>query len=193
MPEIIYCVAASLDGFIATPDGGISWLAPFETLGEDYGYEAFYASIDALLLGSRTYEQVLTFESWPYPGKPCWVFSRRSLAPARPEVRVTAESPREVATELDALGSHKTWLVGGGRLAGAFEAAGLITEYIVAIIPVLLGAGIPLFSVPHAELPGLPQGSKTFPDGQALRLAAHSVYPNGVVQLRYSRPKATEP
>jgi dihydrofolate reductase len=193
MPEIVYYVAASLDGYIATPDGGIAWLEPFEGTGEDYGYSAFYASVDTLLLGSRTYEQVLTFESWPYPGKPCWVFSRRSLAPARPEVRVTAQRPREVAAELDALGSHKAWLVGGGLLAGAFEAEGLITEYMVAIIPVLLGAGIPLFCAPAAELEGLSSALSTLPSVQALRLVAHSVYQNGVVQLHYSRSKVTEP
>jgi dihydrofolate reductase len=104
MPEIIYYVASSLDGYIATPDGGIAWLAPFESAGEDYGYAAFYASVDALLLGSRSYEQVLGFPSWPYPGKPCWVFSRRVLERADPLVILTPKSPREVASELDMRG-----------------------------------------------------------------------------------------
>jgi len=63
--EIIYYVAASLDGFIATPDGGIDWLKPFEGTGEDYGYGGFYASIEAVLLGRVTYEQCLQFSEWP--------------------------------------------------------------------------------------------------------------------------------
>jgi len=174
--DIIYYVAASLDGYIATPDGGIAWLAPFEATGEDYGYAEYYASLDALLLGSRTYEQALTFGSWPYPGKPCWVFSRRPLEAAQREVTVTARPPREVAPELEARGIRRAWLVGGGQIASAFRAESLITEYIVSIIPVILGAGIPLFSGPAAE--------------EKLDLVDHKIYPDGVVQARYrpSRP-----
>ena len=172
MSEIIYYVATSLDGYIATPDGGIGWLAPFEATGEDYGYAAFYASVEALLLGSRTYEQFLTFGSWPYPGKPYWVFSQRSLAPAQPEVSVTAGSPREVAAELEARGIRRAWLVGGGQLAAAFRAEALITEYIVSIIPVILGAGIPLSGSAGSE--------------EKLELVEHKNYANGVVHVRYA-------
>jgi uncharacterized protein YhfF/dihydrofolate reductase len=160
MPEIIYYVATSLDGYIATADGGIAWLTPFETADEDYGYAAFYASVEALLLGSRTYEQLLTFDPWPYSGKPCWVFSRRALSPARPEVTVTARSPREIAAELEARAIRRAWLVGGGQIAAAFRDDGLITEYIVSIIPVILGAGTSLFGAPAEDLRGFPQTSK---------------------------------
>ena len=89
MPAVLYYVAASLDGYIATHDGGVEWLSPFEGTGEDYGFAQFYASVDALLLGSRTYEQSLTFRVWPYPGKLCWVFSQRPLPVSRPEVILT--------------------------------------------------------------------------------------------------------
>jgi len=179
MTEIIYYVAASLDGYIATPDGGVGWLAPFEGAGEDYGYAAFYASVDALLLGSRTYEQVLTFGEWPYAGKPCWVFSRRPPAPARLGVIVTAQTPGQVAADLEARGIRRAWLVGGGQLAGAFRVEGLIGETIVSIIPVLLGAGIPLFGAP---------ASTTV---ETLKLVEHKVYANGVVQLRYASTTST--
>jgi dihydrofolate reductase len=185
MSEIVYYVATSLDGYIATPDGGIAWLAPFEATGEDYGYAAFYASVDALLLGSRTYEQVVTFGPWPYPGKPCWVFSRQSLAPTQPEVTVTAGSPREAAAELEARGIHRAWLVGGGQLAAAFRAEALITEYIVSIIPVILGAGIPLFAAPLPDFLGSWEASKILPAGEALTLVEEEAFRNGVVQLRY--------
>jgi len=59
MLDIIYYVAVSLDGFIAAPEGGVEWLAPFETADEDYGYSAFYASVEAVFLGSRTYQQAM--------------------------------------------------------------------------------------------------------------------------------------
>lgn len=80
--EIVYYVAASLDGFIATPDGGIEWLKPFEGGEEDYGYGAFYASVEAVLLGRVTYEKSLEFPEWPYAGKPYW--SSRGQTETRP-------------------------------------------------------------------------------------------------------------
>jgi hypothetical protein len=70
MPEIVYYVAASLDGYIATTEGKVDWLSAFEGTEEDYGYAEFYSTVDALLLGSRTYEQILAFGEWPYSGKP---------------------------------------------------------------------------------------------------------------------------
>jgi len=171
--EVVYYVAASLDGYIATPDGGVAWLAPFESSDEDYGYNQFYASTDAVLLGSRTYKQCLGFDSWPYPGKPCWVFSTRRLKAGAAGVTVTARSPAKVVAELNAGGYRRAWLVGGGKLAASFRAKGLITEYVVSVIPVVLGAGIPLFAS---------RGPK-----ESLALAESKPYPSGLVQLRYRR------
>ena len=158
--EIIYYVAASLDGFIATPDGGIDWLKPFEGTSEDYGYGDFYASVEAVLLGRTTYEQCLQFPEWPYAGKPYWMFSSAN-----------GNTPASVTAEMKARGLRRAWLVGGGKLAAAFRAERLITEHIVSIVPVLLGAGIPLF------------------DGRGprdeLRLLGSRSYPSGIVQVRY--------
>ena len=175
MPEVIYYVAASLDAYVATPDGGVEWLSPFEAAGEDYGYADFYASVDVVLLGSRTYEQLLTFATWPYAGKPCWVFSQRQFTMAQPEVTQTHHDPAQVIHTLQARGFCRAWLVGGGALAASFRAGGLITEYIVSIIPVILGAGVPLLASPGPR--------------ESLQLAASTSYPNGVVQLRYLRNK----
>ena len=170
MPEIIYYVAASIDGYIATPDGGVDWLAPFEGGLEDYGYSAFYDSVDAILLGSRTYEQVLTFGDWPYPGKPSWVFSAREF-PVEPEVTFTHASPVEIAADLDAPGTRRAWLVGGAALASSFRNVGLITEYIISVMPVVLGGGIPLFAKPGPR--------------EKLTLVSEMRYEDGVVQLTY--------
>jgi len=158
--EIIYYVASSLDGLIATPDGGIDWLKPYEGTNEDYGYAEFYASIEAVLLGRATYEKCLEFPEWPYAGKPYWVFSRSN-----------GNTPASVVAEMKARGLRRAWLVGGGKLAAAFRAAGLITEHIVAIVPVLLGAGIPLFDGPGPT--------------QQLRLLSSRSFASGIVQLRY--------
>lgn len=143
MPEIVYYVASSLDGFIATSDGSVAWLDEFAG-DEDYGYADFLASVDALLIGSATYEQVLTFGDWPYAGKPTFVFSSRALPIADESVAITAEEPATAARGLDEAGIARAWLVGGGELAGAFARQGLIDRYIVSVMPVLLGQGVPL-------------------------------------------------
>lgn len=171
MLEVVYYVAASLDGYIATPGGGIDWLAPFESSGEDYGYTRFYDAIDAVIVGSTTFRHSLTFGSWPYPGKPVWVFSSRALEVDRDDVTVTADAPGMVSRAIEQRGLSRAWLVGGGALAGSFQQAGLITEFIVSVIPIILGEGIPLFG--EAGPP------------QRLRLLDTTSYPDGIVQLRY--------
>jgi dihydrofolate reductase len=169
--EVIYYVAASADGYIATRDGGIGWLRAFETPGEDYGYTAFYASVDVLFMGSRTYRQCLGFGRWPYADKPAWVFSTRALDGLPPGVSVTAHSPAELVRSLESRWLRRAWLVGGGALAGDFVAAGLVTEYIISVMPVLLGDGIPLLGGARVE--------------EALELGDARRFANGVMQLRY--------
>lgn len=169
--EVAYYVAASLDGYIATPEGGIDWLKPYETAHEDYGYAAFYASVDAVLMGSHTFEQCLTFDRWPYADKPCWVFSARRYGRVPPGVTITNEPPAQLLAGLRSQWLKRAWLVGGGKLAASFAAHELIDEYIVAVIPVLLGRGIPL-------LDGAPLRAE-------LNLVDAKRYASGVMQLRY--------
>jgi dihydrofolate reductase len=173
VPQVIYYVAASVDGYIATMDGGIEWLAPFEGTSEDYGYAEFYDSVEAVLLGRRTYETSLAFDEWPYPRKPCWVFSHGNIRSLSADVIRTAQGPLQVMDHMEKSGIKRAWLVGGGALAASFRAEGLITEYIITIVPVVLGAGVPLFTDP-----GPPE---------RLQLVEAKSYPKGLVQLRYSR------
>lgn len=175
MLEVIYYVAASLDGFIATETGGLDWLKPFESSGEDYGYGAFYRTIDSVIVGRTTFEQSLDFAEWPYPDKPVWVLSSRPLATARDEVTVTADAPVAVVDDLARRGLRRAWLVGGGSLAGSFQRAGLITEYIVSVMPALLGCGIPLLGA-----------AGSLNAAAQLRLLGTTTYPDGVCQLRYA-------
>jgi dihydrofolate reductase len=177
--EVIYYVAVSLDGYIAPRDRGLSWLAPFESPEEDYGYADFYRSVAAVLMGSQTFRQAAQFPQWPYPEKPCWVFSRQFLHTSLPHVFVTDQSPQEAVAELDRRGCQRAWLVGGGQLAGSFRVQGLITEYIITVIPVLLGAGVPLFGSPALA--------------ERLHLVASKIYPTGLVQLHYLRDSGAVP
>jgi dihydrofolate reductase len=170
-PEVVYYVASSLDGFIATADGSVAWLAPFEASVEDYGYAEFLTGVDGLLFGRRTYEQSLTFGPWPYAGTPAWVFSHARVE-AMPDVRVTDRTPAEVVAEASTLGLRRLWLVGGGALARSFLEAGLIDEYIISLIPVVLGGGVPIFAAPGRQ--------------ERLRLVAETTFHDGVVQVHYS-------
>lgn len=171
LTQLIYYVAVSLDGFIAPLDGSLDWLAPYNAGGEDYGYGEFYKTVDALIEGSKTYEQTLTFGEWPHPGRPCWVVTNRKFESKRTEVHFTSVTPAELIHHLSALDHKRVWLVGGSQLAASFRAAGLITEYVLSIIPVFLGAGRPLFAT------GGPV--------ENLRLVEFKPYPSGLVQLRY--------
>jgi dihydrofolate reductase len=172
MGEVVYYVATSLDGYIAAADGGVDWLDAVEHGGEDYGYASFFSSVDLMLMGRRTYDQARGFGPWPYGEVPCRIFTSRALEDPPPGVEATPLGPQEALRGIDTPW-NRAWLVGGARLAASFRAAGLIDEYIVSIIPSVLGSGVPLF-----EGPG---------DIHSLRLIESKPYPSGVVQVRYRR------
>ena len=173
MPDIVVYIACSLDGYIATPTHGLDWLTRYDSPDEDYGYQAFYQSIDGMVMGSGTYPHIPMQGGWPYAGKPCWVVSHRPLASHHPDVLVTAASPEALRDEMAQRGLKRVWMIGGGKLIASFREKGLIHEYIITVIPTILGAGIPLFPTPGPA--------------EALRLAESRTYPNGLVQLRYLR------
>jgi dihydrofolate reductase len=102
MKATVY-IATSLDGFIAREDGAIDWLPPIDLTGEDYGYQAFMDSVDALVMGRNTYELVLAFEAWPYGNKPVIVLSSQPLHipnTIAPTVEAMTASPQEVVHRL---------------------------------------------------------------------------------------------
>ena len=170
-PALVYYVVASLDGYIARPDGQVDWLQEAEDTDDDHGYTAFYAGIDGLLMGRATYDVVRSFGSnWPYTGKPCLVLARNPLEQTPSGVQGRHCTPGEALDELSGRGCRRVWLVGGGSLAGNCLAAGLLDELVVTIVPRLLGAGIPLFST------GLER---------RLRLQKQQSFPSGLTQLHY--------
>ena len=169
-PLLRYYVAASLDGFIATRDGGVAWLDPFNDA--DFGYTAFLAEIGTVVLGRATYDQVLSFGDWPYGGKRGYVVTSTTLADPPDGVEAHHGDLRGLATHLRAEGDKDIWVVGGGRTAAGFLAAGALDRIELFVMPVLLGAGIPF----------LPEG----PRAADLTLLASEAGPLGVVKLTYS-------
>jgi dihydrofolate reductase len=169
--EVIYSAGVSLDGFIADENGGVDWLHAAMVPGEGYGLEEFMASVDAILIGSLTYEKMLGLGGGGSGSRtPSWVFSSRSFK-AKGRMTVTSESPAQVVASLPQQGIRRAWLMGGGKLASSFLAAGLIDELSLGVMPVVLGRGIPLFDG------GIPVTS--------LRLVESKPYKGGALGVTY--------
>jgi dihydrofolate reductase len=161
-------IAASLDGYIARPDGGLDWLLSYDDGGDDRGYAAFIAGVDVIVMGRGTFETVLSFDPWPYD-LPVLVLSSTmggSDVPDRLQGRVAVANltPAGAMAHLAQAG-HKRAYVDGGRLVQAFLAAGLIEDMIVTRAPVLLGTGRPLFGGLPQDVPLTHLGTKAYPSG----------------------------
>ena len=169
-------IAASVDGFIAGPQGELDWLIRPEYAPEKIeglSYAEFIATVDALVMGRNTFETVMTFEPWPYESTPVIVLTHRILEmpeALQGKVRVLSGSPEEIVARLGAEGKRHLY-IDGGKTIQQFLRAGLIDELTITRIPILLGAGIPLFD-----------GSYLL---HSLRLIASVASENGVVQDRY--------
>ncbi len=170
-PQLRIYIAMSLDGFIATADGGVDWLETFRPA--DYGYGAFIAEIGAIVMGRTTYEQIRTFGEWPYPGKATIVVSSQQIESLPDSTRVSTFDAEGLAGELRGVDGD-VWILGGSRTIRGFLDAGAINRIELFVMPVLLGDGLPLFerSVLHAPL----------------QLNDMRKYSNGVVRLTYSLP-----
>lgn len=163
-------VGTSVDGFIARANGDLDFLPPGG--GEPHGYEEFMATVDALVIGRKTFETVLAFSAWPYGEKPVFVLSTRTLSPAPrgAVVEHMSGNPAEIISLLAARGIQHVYVDGGITIQG-FLRAGLIQRLIITRVPVLIGDGVPLFS--------------TVPRDLQLRHVATRHYQSGLVQSEY--------
>lgn len=149
--KTIFYTAASLDGFLATPDDDIAWLESRGNPSEDT-YTPFIANVGAICMGSATYAFLLRHvekgNPWPNP-QPTWVFTTRKLpVPAGADVRFVQGDVRPVHAAMRAAAPGKdVWVCGGGGLAAAFLEAGLLDELVVTVASCTLGAGKPLLPV----------------------------------------------
>lgn len=174
----VFC-ASSTDGYIATLDDDLSWLDAAVGEGEDYGYDEFIATVDALAIGRGTYDYVAravgTGGPHPWGERSVYVFTHRPPAPTDEVwagVTFWAPTPREALAHWEAAG-HERVYVDGGQVIGQFLAEGLIDDFTLTKAPVLLGEGRPLF----------PPG----PMRASLRLDDVRAFPSGMLNLYYSR------
>lgn len=174
MPEGEVFIATSLDGYIARPDGDVSWLSdcPLPE-GEDFGYGELMERVDALVLGRKSYEKVLSFGDWPYE-KPVKVLSRTlpacSACDTDGRVEILDRDPLGIMEALAREGARRVY-VDGGAVVSAFLRSGLIDRMTITRLPILLGEGVPLFCS-TGEI--------------ALRHEGTRCWPNGFVQSTYS-------
>ncbi len=172
MRKVVYFVASSLDGFIARKDGRVDWLFS----DGDYGYARFYASVDTVIAGRKTYEQALAFGD-TFPGKKCCVLSRTMKRPKSDNAEIVSGPLRRLITRLRKKRGKDIWLAGGGAVAGQALDGGLIDRLIVSIHPVALGSGIPLFA-----------GARR---GRVFTLHRTKSFPSGLLQVEYRKaPRA---
>ena len=165
-------IGTSLDGFIARANDDLDWLP--EGGGEPHGYNEFMASVDALVIGRKTYEKVLTFGAWPYGEKRVVVLSSRPVdlsAAHGGVVERMSGSPAEIISRLAAGGAQHLY-VDGGITIQRFLRAGLVHRLIITRVPVLIGEGIPLFG--------------SLPRDIRLRHVSTRHYPSGLVQSEYA-------
>lgn len=164
MRQIRYQVACSLDGYIAGPNGAFDWII----MDPEIDFDALFAEFDTLLMGRRTYEAT----GGGFPGMKAYVFSR-TLNPAdHPDVAVVRDSAEQTVRELRSGEGKDIWLFGGGALFRSLLELGLVDTVELAVIPVLLGGGIPLLPSPAVR--------------KRLVLEDHRLYrTSGIMLLKY--------
>jgi dihydrofolate reductase len=181
MRKIIVYIATSADGFIARKDGAVDWLDRPPIKG-NYGMGAFYKSIDTILWGRKTYEMVLKFEAEGKGGPEDfreiknYAFSRRPPRKVARGFEFVKEPIKKFAKRLRAQKGKDIWMMGGGGIIASFLDEGAIDEFIIHVIPVFIGEGIPLIAPRHRTLP--------------LKLLSLKKYSDGVVRLHYKVSEA---
>jgi dihydrofolate reductase len=177
MRKIVVYIATSADGFIARPDGSVDWLNRPRTAG-DYGMGAFRRSIDSIVLGRKTYEFGLQHGARFGMQPRHYVFSRNATGLVKaPGVEFVSEEPATFAKRLREQRGKNIWMMGGAELIGAFVDQDQIDEFIIHVIPTLIGEGIPLLG----------------PGRREIQLSLHSCkhFLDGVVRLHYRVAKQT--
>jgi len=177
--KTVFYTAASLDGYIADSNHSLDWLFQFGD-GEENSFHAFFRDVGAIVMGSNTYEWLLTNhvyaesdqpKPWPHE-QPTWVFTSRVL-PQVPgaNIKFVSGDVAPVFSEMsEAAAGRNIWLAGGGDLAAQFHRRGFLDEIVLTIAPVLLNAGAPLFTTEVVTPP--------------LKLLQVKPHPNGLTEMR---------
>lgn len=171
--KVILYIACSLDGYIAKPNDDLSFLAMVEQEGEDYGYHAFVESVDTVILGRRTYDWVMAqVPEFPHADKETYVISRSGKATIG-KTQFYSGDLQELLTKLKQKEGKNIFVDGGAQVVSLLLKDKLIDEFIISIIPVLLGEGTRLFQENYPE--------------QQLEFISNKAFPSGLLQMHYRR------
>jgi dihydrofolate reductase len=170
--KIIVHIAASADGYIASPDGSLDWLTSRAAPKGFYGLPEFARSVDAKILGRRTFDLSVAMGARFGTDDVHYVFSRRQPPASVPAgVQFVTQPIGAFAEALRRQAGKNVWMMGGGEIIGAFLDEDAIDEFIITVVPIFIREGIPLIAGRHREV--------------ALRLRSATPFPDGVVQLHY--------
>ncbi len=173
--KVVLYISMSLDGYIASKDNELGFLSMVEQQGEDYGYNEFVKSVDTIIIGRKTYENVIAMGyDYPHVDKDVYIITRT----ARPSIGTFKFYTNDL-TQLVKLLKNKPgkniYCDGGAEVANQLMKNDLIDEYIISVIPILLGEGIKLFKGGRPE--------------QKLILVSSKQFDKGLTQLHYKRPE----
>ena len=168
MRRVRYSVVMSLDGYIAGPKGEADWIV----VDPEFDFNALFSQFDIILVGRKTFDTMVVAGRVLIPGMKTIVFSRTLKQQDHPEVVIVTDNHREIVAALKAAPGKDIWLFGGGSLYCSLAEDGLVDTVEVSIVPILLGAGVPL-------LPSLAKRIK-------LSLTSHRVRKTGMVSLEYA-------
>lgn len=164
--KVIVHIAVSADGYIARPDGDLDWLTSRPAPPGFYGIEKFMQTIDAKVLGRKTYEASLHLGATFEPGQPTFVFSRGELPAHVPAgVQFVTEPITDFVDTLRRAPGRHIWLMGGGDLIASFLDEQAIDEFIISVVPVFIGDGVPLLARRHRHVPLELKSVEHFDDG----------------------------
>ncbi len=170
--KIIVNIAMSADGFIARADGNLDWLTTRPAPKGFYGLPKFSRTVDAKILGRKTFDISVKMGANFGANDSHYVFSRRTRPATAPAgVEFVTESIRTFVERLRKQDGKNIWMMGGSEIIASFLDEDAIDEFIVSIVPVFIGEGVPLIAARHREVP--------------LRLLSSQKFPDGVVQLHY--------
>ncbi len=175
MRKVVAYIGVSLDGYIADKDGGVDWLLGDGSDSENFGsYPEFIETVDTVILGHTTYHHIATELSpdvWPYDGKMSYVLTHKKLSDLA-EIKFTDIEISKLISNLKSENGKNIWICGGANIIRQLHEKSLIDEYVLSVIPTILGSGTKLFDVSTKEV--------------KLKLKSTRAY-NGIVDLVYEK------
>lgn len=171
--KLVLYISMSLDGYIATKDNSLDFLSIVEKEGEDYGYNEFIKSVDSVIIGRKTYEKVIEMGyEYPHKDKDVYILTKTTKH-SNEHFKFYNGDLSELIGKLKSQTGKNIYCDGGAEIANELMKHNLIDEFIISIIPILIGEGIPLFLEGRPEL--------------KLELISTKQFENGLTQLHYKR------